>query len=194
LNSRREKKVQLREDQIIAAAVRLTETVGLAGLTMDMIADETAIAKATLYTHFKSKDAIASAIVLRVFNNMAAFIDQLQGDGITQLEAVVNYMLRSQDTQDGFSTVAMRDDFKAIVLEEPAVREVFMRTQAQLIRLIEQAKSEGDIAPELMNEAILSLLFGTRSLLVAAQAFDTPAQHDKILQHGIQIFLRGIRP
>lgn len=194
MNSQREKKLRLRENHIIKAATRLIEEVGFAGLTMDMVANETAMAKATLYTHFKSKESIARAIVMRVFNNMSLYIKQLQGSGIAKLQAVVNYMLHSQDTIDGFSAVAMRDDFTAIVLEDTEVHEIFMKTQHQLIQLIEQAKAEGDIEPDLMNEAVLTMLFGTRTLLMAAQVFDTQPQQEKLIQHGIRIFLHGIRP
>lgn len=191
--SQREKKVQHREDEILTAASRLIEQVGFAGLTMDMVAEATAIAKATLYTHFKSKEALASAIIVRVFRNMLVFIQTLQGSGLTQLEAVVGYMLRSQDTVKGFSAVAMRDDLASILLNDPVAHSNFLNATNHMSRIIELGKADGTINPHLLNEAIQTMLFSTRALLMVARTFPGQLEHDRVIEHGIQIFLRGIR-
>jgi len=192
--SQREKKVQLREDEILTAASRLIEQVGFAGLTMDMVAEATAIAKATLYTHFKSKEALASAIVVRVFQNMLIFIQTLQGSGAAQLEAIIGYMLRSQDTVKGFSAVAMRDDLASILLNDPTAQTNFATANGHISRIIELGKADGSIHPHLLNEAIQTMLFSTRALLMVKQMYPDQAAHDRVIEHGIQIFLRGIRP
>ncbi len=63
-------------------------TLGFKSVTMDDIANELAISKKTIYTHFKNKTALVKAVTLGVFDTICHGIDcicDLQKDPIEEL-------------------------------------------------------------------------------------------------------------
>ena len=54
-----------REDAIVAAVKRLLAEKGFESMTVDEVAAEVGIAKASLYKHFASKEALAAAAMVQ---------------------------------------------------------------------------------------------------------------------------------
>ncbi len=73
---------QAREDtrgRIMLAAIRQCEEVGLRRTTMEDIAHRAGLARATLYRHFESKDALVQAIILAEAERFFAALDAALG-------------------------------------------------------------------------------------------------------------------
>lgn len=97
----REQILLVREDAIVQAVNRLLATKGYDLMTVDEVASEAGMAKASLYKHFTSKEALAAAAMVRILDRAIAHADALQqrnpdATGIDQLRAVVRWTLEVQ--------------------------------------------------------------------------------------------------
>ena len=62
----REQVLRVREDAIVASVNRLLAEKGFDNMTVDEVAADVGIAKASLYKHFSSKEELAGAAMIRV--------------------------------------------------------------------------------------------------------------------------------
>ena len=73
----REQVLRAREDAIVSSVNRLLAEKGFDLMTVDEVAADVGIAKASLYKHFTSKEELAAAAMIRVLDRAMAFIDSL---------------------------------------------------------------------------------------------------------------------
>ena len=67
-----------REDAIVVSVNRLLAEKGFDLMTVDEVALDVGIAKASLYKHFSSKEDLAAAAMVRVIGLAQAFLASLQ--------------------------------------------------------------------------------------------------------------------
>ncbi|MET8862033.1 TetR/AcrR family transcriptional regulator [Nonomuraea sp. NPDC004580] len=72
IQSRKERERAQREKLIIAAARELAETEGWEAVTTRRLAEEVEYSQPVLYSHFKGKDAIVTAVALEGITDLAA--------------------------------------------------------------------------------------------------------------------------
>jgi AcrR family transcriptional regulator len=71
-----------RHKRIIRAAEQLFRTAGFRGVTMEAVARDAAVAKATLYSYYRSKDELFVAVSSRMSDILlTAFTDELRAAG-----------------------------------------------------------------------------------------------------------------
>ena len=100
-----------RKEQIMNAAEEVFTKKGLDEARMDDIADKTGLSKGTLYLYFKSKEALVTAILERIF--LGAF---------KQLEDQKNADVSAREAIEQFTEEAIRD-YKRILRITPIVYE-----------------------------------------------------------------------
>ncbi len=92
--------LQAREDAIVSSVNRLLAEKGFDAMTVDEVAADVGIAKASLYKHFTSKEELAAAAMIRVLDHALAFIATLEAQPkarpIDQLKAVVRWTMQVQ--------------------------------------------------------------------------------------------------
>ena len=72
----REQVLRVREDAIVESVNRLLADKGFDLMTVDEVAADVGIAKASLYKHFPSKEALAAAAMVRLLQRTLAVVDQ----------------------------------------------------------------------------------------------------------------------
>jgi TetR/AcrR family transcriptional regulator of autoinduction and epiphytic fitness len=72
----REQVLRVREDAIISSVNRLLADKGFDLMTVDEVAADVGIAKASLYKHFPSKEALAAAAMVRLLQRALALVEQ----------------------------------------------------------------------------------------------------------------------
>ena len=87
-----------REDAIIETVNRLLSSKGFDSMTVDEVAAEAGVAKASLYRHYPSKEALAAAAMVRVLDDALAHLDGLDGktSALAKLQAAVRWTLQAQ--------------------------------------------------------------------------------------------------
>ena len=72
----KEQVLRVREDAILTSVNRLLADKGFDLMTVDEVAADVGIAKASLYKHFPSKEALAAAAMVRLMVRTQAVVDQ----------------------------------------------------------------------------------------------------------------------
>src|SRR5215217_4650027 len=110
---------------ILDAAGKLFLAQGFAAVSMDAVAREAGVSKATLYAHFPGKDALFAAMVAERCDRMASEASALAGHG-GGTEAALRRLCR---TVLGFlvapSTIAIHRIVQAEAVRAPGLAEAF---------------------------------------------------------------------
>jgi TetR/AcrR family transcriptional regulator, regulator of autoinduction and epiphytic fitness len=159
----RQQVLKVREDAIVAAVNRLLAQKGFEAMTVDEVAAEVGIAKASLYKHFASKEALAAAAMVRVLDHALAFVaDETERPGhspLDHLKAVVRWALQRQLAGEMPSLPAQSSSLRAVLLEHGAYLDRLMSLSDRLGEWIGAAQQRGEIDARLPPELVLYTLF-----------------------------------
>ncbi|MEY3263583.1 MAG: hypothetical protein RL717_1060 [Pseudomonadota bacterium] len=151
----------VRENAIIDATNSLLAQKGFDLMTMDEVAADVGIAKASLYKHFPSKEALAAAAMIRLLENTLAFVRSLdpQQTAIAQLKGVLQWALE----------IRMRGGLPTLPAENTSLREALLNNTRYINRLldlnelmgelIEKARADGAIQPALPVDVVLFTIY-----------------------------------
>ena len=152
-----------REDAIVVAANRLLAEKGFDAMTVDAVAAEVGIAKASLYKHFSSKEALAAAAMIRVLDHALAHIETLRadpaGDEIDQLKAVVRWTMQVQLAGEMPSLPTQNSALRTALTSNRAYLDRLMQVSDRLGEWITAGQRSGRLDAELPAEVILYTIF-----------------------------------
>ena len=152
-----------REEAIVVAANRLLAEKGFDAMTVDAVAAEVGIAKASLYKHFSSKEALAAAAMIRVLDHALLKIEALcaepAGDEIEQLKAVARWTMQVQLAGDMPSLPTQNSALRTALTSNRAYLERLMQVSDRLGEWITAGQRSGRLDPGLPAEVILYTIF-----------------------------------
>ena len=153
--------LQAREMAIIETVNRLLADKGFEAMTVDEVAAEVGIAKASLYKHFSSKEALACAAMERAMQRAQAFIAQLNplDAPLTQLKAVTRWTMQLKLQGQMPSLPSQNSSLRATLMGSQAYMDGLMQVSDVLGGWIEQAQAQGTINPQLPAIAVLYTLY-----------------------------------
>ena len=153
--------LEVREDAIVQAANRLLAEKGFDLMTVDQVAADVGIAKASLYKHFSSKEALAAAAMVRVLGVALKYLASMpEGPSpLEQLKTVVRWMLRSQLAGEMPSLPSQNSTLRAALLGNKGYLDGLMNVSDSIGTWIEQAQNDGSINPALPPELVLYTLY-----------------------------------
>ncbi len=151
----------VRENAIVDATNGLLARKGFDLMTMDEVAAEVGIAKASLYKHFPSKEALAAAAMIRLLENTLAFVRALPPEepAIGRLKDVLKWALE----------VRMKGGLPTLPSENTTLRDALLNDTRYITRLmdlnelmgdlIEAARAQGAIRADLPTEVVLFTIY-----------------------------------
>ena len=157
----KEQQQRLREDVILQAVNALLAEKGYDLMTVDEVAAVVGIAKASLYKHFESKEALAAAAMVRLLDRTLEAIQALPADAapVDNLKAVVRWAVAEH----------LRGRMPSLPSTRSALRDALMRNKTYIERLIdvsdrlghwiEQGQARGEISASLPPEVVLYTLY-----------------------------------
>jgi len=157
----REQVLKVREDAIIASVNRLLAEKGFDLMTVDEVAADVGIAKASLYKHFASKEALAAAAMVRVLRKAADIVEAqpAAAPAIDKLKAVTRWALDVQLAGEMPTLPSQNSSLRAELLGSAAYTDLLTHVSDQLGAWIVKAQADGDIDPSLPPELVLFTLF-----------------------------------
>jgi AcrR family transcriptional regulator len=159
----REQVLRVREDAIVDAVNRLLADKGFDLMTVDEVAAEVGIAKASLYKHFSSKEALAAAAMVRLLQRTLAFMEQQAAQAgcsaLERLRAVTRWALELQLAGEMPSLPSQNSTLRAELLADRTYLDLLMKVSDQLGEWILQAQAAGDIDPTLPPEVVLYSIY-----------------------------------
>jgi len=186
-----------RRQAILEAAIGIFVRHGFAAATTDDIARAAGLSKGGLYWHFKSKDEILSAVLMRFFDQeMAALASLAAAGGST---AVRIRQLASQAAADMLQLEQILPivlEFYALAARQEQVRQwiqsYYGRYHSLLVALLQQGYASGEFRSGRAETAALALIAQVEGLAlvrsVARQAVQLPQQ----LEAAVELLLGGL--
>ena len=157
----REQMHQAREDAIIQAVNRLLAEKGFDAMTVDEVAAEVGIAKASLYKHFPSKEDLAAAAMVKVMQRAVAFLDGLDTSArpIELLRAVTRWTMEVQLAGEMPSLPSENSALRGALMVSTEYMDGLMNVSDRLGGWIEAAQSDGSLNRQLPPIAVLYTLY-----------------------------------
>ncbi len=159
----RQQVLQAREEAIVASVNRLLAEKGFDLMTVDEVAADVGIAKASLYKHFTSKEELAAAAMIRVLDRALQFLDGLRSDvqasPLDQLKAVARWTMQVQLAGEMPSLPAQNSSLRAALVTNKVYLDRLMEVSDRLGAWITAAQQRGEIDPALPGEVVLYTLF-----------------------------------
>jgi TetR/AcrR family transcriptional regulator, regulator of autoinduction and epiphytic fitness len=158
----RERVLQAREDAIVASVNRLLSEKGFESMTVDEVAADVGIAKASLYKHFPSKEALAAAAMTTVLDRALAFLDRESAHEATPLEhlkSVARWTMQVTLAGEMPSLPSQNSTLRTALLQHRGYLDRVLQVSERLGVWITAAQDSGQIEPTLPPEAVLYTLY-----------------------------------
>lgn len=183
--SLREQVQRVRQEAIVAAVNQLLASKGYDAMTVDEVAAQAGLAKASLYKLFPSKEELAGAAMVGVLDRALAFVDSLRAQAaqaaeaghpvaaIEQLKAVTRWAMQTQLEGEMPSLPAQNSSLSAALQSNDAYMDRLISLSNRLSIWITQAQTSGQIHPHFPPEMVLYTLFARACDPVVALLKDT---------------------
>jgi AcrR family transcriptional regulator len=153
--------LQAREDAIIGVVNRLLAEKGFDAMTVDEVASQVGIAKASLYKHFPSKEDLAAAAMVRVMRRAQTFLKTLPDSlpALAKLRAVVRWTMELKLAGEMPSLPSQNSSLRATLIANADYMNGLIEVSDHLGAWIEAAQAQGLINPQLPAIAVLYTLY-----------------------------------
>ena len=153
-----------REHAIVSSVNRLLAEKGYDLMTVDEVAADVGIAKASLYKHFSSKEALAAAAMIRLLDQALEFVRGLaalqpEPSPLDRLRRVARWTFEVQLAGEMPSLPAQNSSLRAALGANPAYLDRLMSLSEVLGEWITLAQADGSVNPRLVPEVVLYTLF-----------------------------------
>jgi TetR/AcrR family transcriptional regulator of autoinduction and epiphytic fitness len=194
--------LQAREDAIVAAASRILADKGFDLMTVDAVAAEVGIAKASLYKHFPSKEALAAAAMVRLMERTLTFSRSLEAKqgavkerALTCIQGVVAWALRLQLAGEMPTLPAQNSVLRAVLMTHTPYMDRLVALSELLGTWIQAAQQAGQLNPQLPPEVILYTLFAKAcDPVVSALKVSGNYSDEQIIEMLVRTCFSGLRP
>jgi len=155
--------LKAREDAIVDAVNRLLAEKGFDLMTVDEVAAEVGIAKASLYKHFDSKEALAAAAMKRLLTRSLAQLDHIGAqnlpDPLSRLKAVARWTMEVQLAGEMPSLPAQNSSLRASLMADMDYMTQLITVSERLGNWITEAQVQGQLSEGVPPEVVLYTLF-----------------------------------
>ena len=153
--------LQAREAAIIQSVNRLLAEKGFDAMTVDEVAADVGIAKASLYKHFPSKEDLACAAMVRVMRRAQDYLRTLAPDAppLDNLKAVARWTMQVQLAGEMPSLPSQNSSLRTTLMKSRDYMDGLIEISDQLGAWIEAAQAQGSLNPDLPPLAVLYTLY-----------------------------------
>ena len=192
----KEQMLAAREEAIIQSVNRLLAEKGFDAMTVDEVAANVGIAKASLYKHFPSKEDLAAAAMVRVMRRAQEFLAGIDAQlaPVDKLKAVVRWTLQVQLAGQMPSLPSQNSSLRAALMASREYLDGLMQVSDQLGAWIEAAQQDGSLQSQLPPLAILYTLYA-RACDPVVEFLKAAGQHsdEEIVELVIATCFDGLR-
>ena len=155
--------LQAREGAIVASVNRLLAEKGYDAMTVDEVAADVGIAKASLYKHFTSKEELAAAAMIRLLDHALAYVATLEAQpkstALERLKAVARWTLQVQLAGEMPALPAQNSTLRAALAGNKTYLDRLMLVSDKLGEWITAGQKASQLNRKLPPELILYTLF-----------------------------------
>ena len=163
-------KVSFKEQMLLAREVAIVQSVnrllaekGFEAMTVDEVAADVGIAKASLYKHFPSKEDLAAAAMVLVMKRAQAFLATLQDADapMNNLRAVVRWTIELKLAGEMPSLPSQNSSLRAALIQNRDYMDGLVDLSDRLGGWIESAQKSGSLNSKLPAIAVLYTIYAS---------------------------------
>lgn len=194
----REQVLRAREDAIVASVNRLLAEKGFDLMTVDEVASDVGIAKASLYKHFTSKEELAAAAMVRALRRTLERIDALNAQegspALERLRGIVGWAVQVQLAGEMPSLPSQNSSLRQALTGNKVYMDLLFEVSDKLGAWIEEAQAQAALNPALPAEVVLYMLFA-RACDPVAGVLRAGGQYsdEQIIEFQLAICFDGLR-
>jgi AcrR family transcriptional regulator len=187
----KEQQFQLREQAIIKAMYELLARKGYEATSMDDVAEQVGIGKATLYLHFNSKVELTLRVIIQQIEAAALSMESLDASlpAIDRLKQTLYTGIQRRATMG----VAQIEVTLEEIINNPEFQAAERRVDKATTALIKEAIRQGDIRSDLsvpLVQQFISTIFNMNFELLLKQGNSV----EQLCEQIIDLVSRAIRP
>ncbi|MGD1840513.1 MAG: TetR/AcrR family transcriptional regulator [Thermonemataceae bacterium] len=201
---------QQKRFRIVAAAEKLFSHEGVEKVTMNHIAQEAKVGKGTLYLYFKSKEELYSTILVKAFDRLEAYFQEVYQKTLSGYEKVIQlahaYLQFALQEPHYFDAILHYQnssfDFDRLA-EAPENAKAVQRgadLMQQIIQVIKTGQDDTSINPALQVEEVAFIIWGqlTGVLQIIKKKMDLvnylqPLKVDRLLETQLLFIQKTLR-
>jgi AcrR family transcriptional regulator len=190
------RQLEMREEAILDAAHQLLGKMGYEDMTMDIVAAEVGIAKASLYKHFPSKEKLAARTMTRLFERTIGQIERVDSklSAIEKLHTMLRWVLVERLAGSIPHLPSTNGVLEQSLLTDEAYLTALFTLNATLSALVEQAKSDGALSPDLPTDFIVTAIYArscdpTLDYMQRGNSYSG----EEIVEHMVSAFFQGVQ-
>lgn len=179
-------------EKIIQKATSLFLKLGFKSVTMDDIANEMAISKKTIYTHFKNKTALVKACTCNVLHNITTGIDEIcsqDQNPIEELYAIKKFVMETVETEQTSPQYQLQKYYPEISegLKESHFEKMMECTRKNLKRGIDQGLYRSNLNIDFIARLYFLGIHGIKDQnLFPVEKFSTQFLTEEYLEYHIR--------
>ncbi len=195
----RQQQWQVRQEAILDALEHLFAERGVAGVTMDDLAEAVGISKATLYQHFASKDAMLAHLLTAHYERFIEWLESTAGQPpIERLCATMRYLMSRQMMVLREVMAIGREQVLPVFHNDAELLAQHTRTLGLLTEIVRQGQADGSIAADLAPQAIIGAMWALTNMSArqspGAQALPDALDETAYAEQMLLLFARSLRP
>ena len=198
ISARKQREKEERIRLIVDAGLQVFARMGYHSTSMDLIADEAELGKATLYYYFKSKDDLLAQILLDGIQDLLNLIDQHIGQTADPVEKILKicdagaeFFIRHPNYFQLYSYVLLHPSLKSSTFKQ--IHEKIATKTDQMCELFQGASENGliiDVDNKMLLQIYGSMVMG---LGVLGSGNVEPDEIRQKAELAKAILLKGIR-
>jgi AcrR family transcriptional regulator len=187
-----QKQWEARETAILDALQILATAQGFANVTMDDLAQEVGISKATLYQHFESKDAMMICLMAQHTRQFVAWLESTADQPpLKRLCQTMRYLMTG-DIQPLRGLIHLgRDELVPLFQSDLDLVAEHARAIETLGDIVRAGQAQGTIAPDLAPDVIIGAMWAMSKVSLSTGASLVDASEDYATQM-VTLFERGV--
>lgn len=178
-----------RQKEIIDVSIKLIADKGIQNLTIKNIAEKMEMSEPAIYRHFKSKQAILTALLDTFESNFDAIIGKINILEISSIEKLQKFFLlrceKIAQNPDIARVIFSEEIFQNEKLLSERVYSIMKKNQKLISLIIEDAQSKNELRSDISKEHISMVVLGALRLLITRwrlteQSFDLVEESKQI--------------
>lgn len=158
---------EVRQVELIDAALRLVATRGIAALTTRSLAAEVGLTTGAIFRHFASLEALLEAVVSRVEVVIEATYPPADLPAVERLERFIVARSTAVGKQLGILRLVLSEQFLLALPKSASTRLAgcVKKTRSFVLRCLRDAQRAGELRADLPAEALAPIVMGTVQML-----------------------------
>jgi TetR/AcrR family transcriptional regulator, mexJK operon transcriptional repressor len=188
--------------RIIAVATQSFLELGFGATSMDLVARRAKVSKVTVYSHFKSKEALFGAIIDGLAGKLVSRIERFALGNMEPAPALRQFGRMYLELALASSSLALH---RVVVAESARIpglgRLIYQNGPVQVVsglaEFLVRQETLRIADPRLAAEQFLGMVLGhaqLRLLLNARPGVEVRASIERVVDHAVEIFLNGVLP